>query len=945
VSIYEGHGVTLHHGDCLDVLRSLPDCSVDSVVTDPPYGLEFMGKDWDGADGFRRSLNPNDAGRDNAFGRTSRTSPEYRTTSKAKAGMSGTGYTDGAERLERPSHMGGLNPKCRNCDKWQRGGNPCRCDAPDFPNERLPRLHTFQRWCEAWATECLRVLKPGGHLLAFGGTRTWHRLACAVEDAGFEVRDSIAWLYGCLSDDTEILTSEGWVRYDRAKEGQHALAFDTATGALAWQAIQHVHRYPYAGEMVRLRSEHTDQLLTPNHRVVLDEGRSTLHTPYVPSDQDLRRLLADVPGAQPLPVGAEDDVLAGVRGPADLAVKEGQDQASRRAGGPYGAVRDLQDGDVEAGRLAQAERGGVLLEPVQRCAPCGGAGEALPQGQGGLDRRQPGVLPGEDDRAEQPRMEGRRYRVQEARELCRSAVRASAGVGAADGPHGRVHHGAPATDGRPLRVPADQSGSHQPREPRSQGQPTGEPDPLAVEPGAQALRVGEDGGGRLLPSTGVTADVVDYAGVVWCITVPHGAFIARRNGLIFATGNSGFPKSLDVSKAIDKAQGATGTYGEPKSAAHAGWIDRGRMRGDEGEEGWQRPWMQDEGAVSNAARRYLPGSTEAQAFAGWGTALKPAFEPVVVARKPIQGTVAANVLAWGTGALNVDGCRIGEDGGTAGAGVGPQGDVYGDGLNGTFGKPVPGLGRWPANVVLDPECATLLDEQSGTLTSGANPTRRGADGDRQAYGEFGGQDDANPQRGADSGGASRFFFIAREDNPCHSTSSASTVESPSSHPRGPADSAPSDAATTACPDGERLTGSPSTSETPSASRPSVESGTTPTMSTAGASSPDWQPGEPSQMVSRARYAASLSRTATTTTTTSPSSSAGSVDPTTSSTTQASAPGVPLDELGSRFNYVAKADASERPRLPKRSLRLRDDLTPEQVDHVRARLVEAGVQVD
>ena len=47
VSIYEGHGVTLHHGDCLDVLRTLPDASVDSVVTDPPYGLEFMGKDWD----------------------------------------------------------------------------------------------------------------------------------------------------------------------------------------------------------------------------------------------------------------------------------------------------------------------------------------------------------------------------------------------------------------------------------------------------------------------------------------------------------------------------------------------------------------------------------------------------------------------------------------------------------------------------------------------------------------------------------------------------------------------------------------------------------------------------------------------------------------------------------------------------------------------------------
>jgi hypothetical protein len=54
----------------------------------------------------------------------------------------------------------------------------------------------LQDWHEAWATECLRVLKPGGHLLAFGGTRTSHRLVCAIEDAGFEIRDSLVWLYG-----------------------------------------------------------------------------------------------------------------------------------------------------------------------------------------------------------------------------------------------------------------------------------------------------------------------------------------------------------------------------------------------------------------------------------------------------------------------------------------------------------------------------------------------------------------------------------------------------------------------------------------------------------------------------------------------------------------------------------------------------------------------------
>lgn len=91
----------LEHGDCLEVLRKLADSSVDAIVTDPPYGLSFMGKRWD-------------------------------------------------------------------------------YDVPDV---------------EVW-TECLRVLKPGGHLLAFAGTRTQHRMAVRIEDAGFEIRDMIAWLYG-----------------------------------------------------------------------------------------------------------------------------------------------------------------------------------------------------------------------------------------------------------------------------------------------------------------------------------------------------------------------------------------------------------------------------------------------------------------------------------------------------------------------------------------------------------------------------------------------------------------------------------------------------------------------------------------------------------------------------------------------------------------------------
>jgi site-specific DNA-methyltransferase (adenine-specific) len=205
---FQDESVTLYHGDCIEQMRHLPDNSVDSVVTDPPYGLEFMGREWDGADGFRRSLNAADVGRENVFGRASAKAPEYKTTSRARAGMAGTGYTDGANRIERPSFLGGINPKCLACGKWQRGGNPCSCEAPDFPNERAGRMHTFQEWCEAWASEALRILKPGGHMLAFGGTRTWHRLAAAVEDAGFEIRDSIAWLYG--SGMPKVGLIEGW---------------------------------------------------------------------------------------------------------------------------------------------------------------------------------------------------------------------------------------------------------------------------------------------------------------------------------------------------------------------------------------------------------------------------------------------------------------------------------------------------------------------------------------------------------------------------------------------------------------------------------------------------------------------------------------------------------------------------------------------------------------
>lgn len=234
-----------------------------------------------------------------------------------------------------------------------------------------------------------------------------------------------------------------------------------------------------------------------------------------------------------------------------------------------------------------------------------------------------------------------------------------------------------------------------------------------------------------------------------------------RDSLAWLYG-SGFPKSLDVSKAIDKVQGATGTYGEPKSAAHAGWLDRGRMRGEDGNEGWQRPWMQDERALSNAARKYEAGSPEAQAYAGWGTALKPAFEPIVMARKPLTGTVAANVLEHGTGALNIDACRIdmGADydpnavqrQSSSSAGMGGLGES-GYKANHEQAK-FNAKGRWPANVILDESQAAVLDEQSGTSRSRVGKPRGAASGNGWGMTATGSEYD-------DTGGASRFFYVIK----------------------------------------------------------------------------------------------------------------------------------------------------------------------------------------
>jgi len=146
--------------------------------------------------------------------------------------------------------------------------------------------------------------------------------------------------------------------------------------------------------------------------------------------------------------------------------------------------------------------------------------------------------------------------------------------------------------------------------------------------------------------------------------------------------------------------------------------------------------------------------------AGWGTALKPAWEPIILARKPLVGTVAENVIAHGTGALNVDGCRIPAEKPTGWGGGGST--MYDGGLSRKGGTARPSDGRWPANILLDEQAAAMLDEQSGNLTSGKLlPHHRRKGGSN--IGTFNMRDRTGEPGifGGDSGGASRFFFTAK----------------------------------------------------------------------------------------------------------------------------------------------------------------------------------------
>lgn len=216
---------------------------------------------------------------------------------------------------------------------------------------------------------------------------------------------------------------------------------------------------------------------------------------------------------------------------------------------------------------------------------------------------------------------------------------------------------------------------------------------------------------------------------------------------------SGFPKSLDVSKAIDKAAGAAREV-------------VGAKRNNKGDSGQQQYAAFGVFKQSRFTDITAPATDAAKQWEGWGTALKPSTEIIVLARKPLsEATVAANVLRWGTGALNVDGCRVstqpGEDlnGGTYRGCGSARHDGWGMQRLGGAGEYKQPTGRWPANLIHDgsEEVLAGFPESVSSLGSTAGS------GISDIYGEFERKTRGESIGRGDSGSAARFFYTAKAD--------------------------------------------------------------------------------------------------------------------------------------------------------------------------------------
>lgn len=659
---------------------------------------------------------------------------------------------------------------------------------------------------QTWAALAAH-LYPGAYVFAFAG-KGQHRQACAMEDAGLIIHNPMVWVNGsCLSADTEILTPDGWKPYTTLLIGSLVIGYSVDEDTLQSMPVEEVFVYDYNQTAYRLQSDRTDQLVTGNHRCLVqrqgrwcfEEARSLDRQEIVPICEsrdllsDLRQdaigsclLVAQVqedtcmqPGMQPghtqAGIPSNLDVLSDLRqtllsqtqsgGKGEnlsdvqyrlccdhaeqaisesrvplpylresdprlrLSIKKGEVAAnlrqsmSRRSTQPGAQEtrrRLLADNATQTRPKAPqealvAESGENLSYLRQSLSDLSGmaqetqkradlqqemsredchcqAASACTQRSGKSFPGSPGTLAQIRDGAEPLELERGRNAQAQPRQLRNHQICEVSDPLPANGTQRRLRDGTSALRRSGHGALSFARGSRSPQEPQPARQC---PDQLAtvrLQLGSQAVRAS-----RHTCSDLVTVTPVHYQGLVWCVRVRSGAFVARRNGHVFLTGNS-FPKATRIDTQIDDAAGVEQIrVPNPKAK---------QQTGQSGTAGF--------GTKAANDTLFLPSTDLAKAWAGHrygGQAIKSAVEHLIVAQKPYAGRPVDCITKTGGGALNVEAGRVGKQS----VRTSPRSDTLhlksnslGDSWSGIVDESERS-GRWPSTALFDAQTILSLE--------------------------------------------------------------------------------------------------------------------------------------------------------------------------------------------------------------------------------------------
>lgn len=613
--------------------------------------------------------------------------------------------------------------------------------------QRLSRGFMGQTWDggdtaflpETWKY-CFDVLKEGGYLLAFGGSRTFHRIACAIEDAGFEIRDTIMWLYGCLSNDTEILTSNGWKNSETIRKNDFIYSLDLDKNIIIKNKVQNVFKYDYDGEMVSLKNQNTDQLLTPNHHcIVKDKVRTRIknetkyyknnNTWYYKDAWKIRSQSVTLPLASNYNGNIEiGNLFAELLG---WIISEGTYHKDTNA-------ISITQSDVnnEYVKRIRYVLGKLKIKYSEYSRKRTYKNREYIEYDFYIGKKETEIVNKIKELAPNKKLTWKLLDLSLSNKefllkgLCKG-----------DGVKANNKFGFSAFYQKDLeQLDIFQALLHLTNK---QGWVNKNKYCCSIHSNPTTEIQGKHYKDRF----------VKYDGkYVWCIATEIGNFVARRNGKIFITGNSGFPKSLNIGLAIDKKNGIESKV-----------VGKGKSGASETHTRTMNSETKDGKSIFGGEYEIKQAQNEWQ---GWGTCLKPAYEPIIIARKPFKSSLVDNVLENGVGGINIDECRIPTSDDLARINKTDNG-IFGVGNNNNNNaqkckeQRIEYGGRFPANVITDgsEEVAQGMPNTKSTFNvDGKHETeihRANADNLKYGYKE-------RFETGFnDEGSAMRYFYCAK----------------------------------------------------------------------------------------------------------------------------------------------------------------------------------------